>query len=363
MSSAPVFECEAAVFGKGVGESILVKLSINEWMIVDSCMDGNNQPAALSFLKSNGIDVETDVKLIMISHFHDDHIRGLSETIEQCKSAIVVISAALNTNEFEKYINALSINGQEMAKTKEINKIMALLPSLDAEDRIKYAKRDCLLYRSGSNIEVHALSPCDRDITKSKLDFVNSLKVASNSREVASAAGRLVNPNHYCIVTRIMSPTSQNNEILLGADLETSKQEGWEAVCEAVNSPKNKKTGLFKLPHHGSKTGYHARTWDELIKLNPVSVLTTYDNSSLPRCDMINIYKNLSSTVYCASKPKDLIETQKDKGKFAEALDITKKMGSTVKAIHNNSQYGYIYFNKCLTNQMTAETFLAATIL
>ena len=362
MSAAPLFECETIIFGKGIGESIIIRLSENEWMIIDSCLNDNKNPAALDYLKSRGADIENDVKLIMISHFHDDHIKGLSQIIEQCKSSLVVISAALNTAEFKEYISALSANGQEMAKTKEIDKIMNLLPELARSDRIRYAKRDCLLFRSSTDIEVHALSPCDIDITRSNLDFANSLKTASNFKEIASSAS-IVNPNHYCVVTRINSSTSSNNEILLGADLEVSGATGWEAVCNALNSPKNRKTGLFKLPHHGSQTGFHQRTWDELIKEKPVTVLTTYSRSNLPRDEMIQVYKDLSSQLYCASDPYKKPDKKKERSNISEAADLLKKMGSTVKFANNNSQFGYISFKKCLSPNLSVQPFLAAKIL
>lgn len=362
MSSVPLFKCETIIFGKGIGESIIIRLSENEWMIIDSCLNDNKNPAALEYLKSRGVDIEKDVKIIMISHFHDDHIKGLSEIIGQCKNSIVVISAALNTHEFKQYINALSKNGEEMARTKEINKIMNLLPGLNEKDRIRYAKRDCLLFRSRANIEVHALSPCDMDITQSNLDFANSLKTASNFKEIAISAN-IINPNHYCVVTRINSSTSLDNEILLGADLEVSGSTGWEAVCEALNSPKQKKTGLFKLPHHGSQTGFHQRTWDELIKTKPVSVVTTYSRSNLPRDKMINLYKSLSSELYCASDPFKSTDKKSVANNISEAADLLKKMGSSVKFASKNSQFGYIIFNECLSPNLSAHPYLAAKVL
>ncbi len=362
MALAQNFECETVIFGKGIGESIAVRLSEKEWMIIDSCLNDEKKPAALEYLKTRGVDCQNEVKIIIISHFHDDHIKGLCETITTCKNAKIVISSALNTEEFKKYIDALSANGAEMAKTKEINNIMLLLPLVLAGKRLIYAKRDCILYRSSTGIEVHALSPCDNDIVRSNLDFINSLKYATNSHDVASSA-RLVNPNHYCVVTRVLSPSSNDNEILLGADLEVSAQTGWDSVCDAINSPKPKLAGLFKLPHHGSSTGFHERTWSELLKEKPISVLTTFDKSSLPRNDMIEKYKEKSSHVYCTCLPKSLDESKSESGKLTDALKILAKMETSVKFSSSVSRFGYISITKCLTATPKVETFLSATAL
>ena len=331
-------------------------------MIIDSCLNEEKKPAALAYLKSRAIDIENDVKIIVVSHFHDDHIKGLSDTIKECTNAKIVISSALNTEEFKKYIDALSANGENMAKTKEINKIMQLLPDADKSNKLIYAKRDCILYRSQEGLEVHALSPCDRDITSSNLDFSNSLKYANNSSEIACSA-KLVNPNHYCIVTRVLSPSSENNEILLGADLEISDQKGWDAVCDAINSPRPNKAGIFKLPHHGSATGYHERTWSELLKDKPISVLTTFDKSSLPREEMIEKYKEKSSHIYCTCPPKQSGKNRKQEDKLSNALQILSKMNTSVKISQPPSRFGYISITNCLTSSPEIETHFSATIL
>lgn len=240
---------------------------------------------------------------------------------------------------------------------------MELLPSLIQQKRLFFAKRDCILFRSQSGIEVRSLSPCDNDIVSSNLNFANSLKIANNIKEIVSSA-KLVNPNHYCVVTRVSSPASGDNEILLGADLEVSKNAGWESVCDAIDSPKPKKTGLFKLPHHGSETGFHERTWDELIKDKPISILTTYDRSSLPKREMIELYKEKSSHVYCTSEPKFLKESESAHKNDKKSVEkILSKLGSSVKFSHSIGKFGYVSINDCLTPEPKIKLFHAATTL
>ncbi|MDD7846252.1 MULTISPECIES: MBL fold metallo-hydrolase [Klebsiella pneumoniae complex] len=363
MSQSQNFQCKTVIFGKGIGESIVIQLAENEWMIIDSCLNNQMKPAALEYLSEKGVDLESQVKLIVISHFHDDHIKGMHEIIKQCKNAKVVISAALNTQEFKSYINALSVNGEEMAKTQEIKNVMSLLPTLLEKKQLIIAKRDCTLYRSKDNLEVKSLSPSDNDISRSILDFANWLKYSKNANGVTCSA-RLINPNHYCVVTRVFSQTSGNDEILLGADLETSAHSGWDDVCDAIDSPRPNKVGLFKLPHHGSQTGFHQRTWDELIRSKPISILTTYDRSSLPREDMIEKYKNHSASVYCTSKPKSHQQSKKEETRIpSDALKMLSKLNSTVQISRSLGKFGYITVENCLTSNPNVKLYHAALAL
>lgn len=363
----PPSACDTIVFGKGTGESILVRISDNEWIIVDSCLNNKGKPAALDYLTNNNIDIKNDVKLIIISHFHDDHISGLSDIIESCCSATLVISAALNTEDFNEYIDALSKTGVEMAKTKEIKRIMGFFPSLLQKQRLLFAKKDCTLFRSQTGIEIHSLSPSDNDIAQSDLDFSNYMKIAKNLPDIASSA-KIVNPNHYCVVSRIFSPSSTDNEILLGADLEVKTDRGWDSVCCALNSPKPNKVGIFKLPHHGSKTGFHQKTWDDLIRSKPISIMTTYDSSSLPREDMVSIYKERSSSLHCTSQPKPYVKrpkknTDSDTGPLSEAKKILAKMDTSVSFSEVVSRFGYVKVTNCLTPAPSVTVHEAAVTL
>jgi glyoxylase-like metal-dependent hydrolase (beta-lactamase superfamily II) len=70
-------------------------------MIVDSCLDpSTKQPVSLLYLEKLGVDVVAAVKVVLVTHWHDDHIRGLSTVVEKCKSARVCYSAALLKQEF-----------------------------------------------------------------------------------------------------------------------------------------------------------------------------------------------------------------------------------------------------------------------
>ena len=94
-------EIEVSLFGPGFGESVVVHLGRGEWLIVDSCIkQGASTAAPLEYLKALGIDLATDVKRIVATHWHKDHIRGLAQTVRECSSAKFICSQALFGDEF-----------------------------------------------------------------------------------------------------------------------------------------------------------------------------------------------------------------------------------------------------------------------
>ena len=80
-NKAPEFgELEVSLFGPGVGEAACVHLGQGKWLLIDSCLNPNSgEPASLEYLKSLGVNPASDVVLIVVSHWHDDHVRGITK--------------------------------------------------------------------------------------------------------------------------------------------------------------------------------------------------------------------------------------------------------------------------------------------
>jgi len=63
-------ELEISLFGPGIGECIVVHLGNRQWMVVDSCMNvGRTEPIAVNYLNQMGVDVESDVKLVVVTQW------------------------------------------------------------------------------------------------------------------------------------------------------------------------------------------------------------------------------------------------------------------------------------------------------
>ena len=95
-------EIEISLFGPGCGESLVLHLGHGDWMIVDSCIDNVSAgPASLRYLRDLGIDPARQVKWILTTHWHDDHIRGLSATLRLCEGPN--LPAPLHSGEQSSY--------------------------------------------------------------------------------------------------------------------------------------------------------------------------------------------------------------------------------------------------------------------
>src|SRR5215813_8685763 len=89
-------QVEVDLFGPGYGESILVHLGANRWLIVDSCTEvAGGKPAALEYLDRIGVDASTSVLYLVATHWHDDHVSGFAAQVERCKAARVHFTGAM----------------------------------------------------------------------------------------------------------------------------------------------------------------------------------------------------------------------------------------------------------------------------
>jgi hypothetical protein len=93
------------------------------------------------------------------------------------------------------------------------------------------------------------------------------------------------NPNHGSVVLRL---DAGEESILLGADLinlpETFR--GWKAILNDSIVP-SRKSAVFKVPHHGSRTSHNSDVWRELLSETRHAVVTPYLPSELPGSDDI----------------------------------------------------------------------------
>src|SRR5262245_39431332 len=114
-------ELELSLFGPGKGECVVVHLGHGDWMVVDSCPgEDNSRAVALDYFGRLGIDVGRQVKLVVVSHWHDDHIRGISQVVQEAASARFACSGALQNEEFFTLVAA-----QEWTKLVEQTSGMA----------------------------------------------------------------------------------------------------------------------------------------------------------------------------------------------------------------------------------------------
>lgn len=292
-------EIEISLFGPGTGECVVVHLGQNEWMIVDSCTaTGKKEPAALEYLKSLKVPFE-QVKVVVVTHFHDDHIRGICEVVKVCADAEVFVSGALTRDESVGFALAHALGDVLSDRLKpSTHEIINLIKQLKESGRTCIKVTDStVVYRSGTTV-VHALSPSPEAVNQSTLDFASEL--TGVTKAFRKLANRL-NPNLCAIALHVCNGT---DTVLLGSDLEVSGNDllGWEAVLKSKRKP-TKAAQVFKVPHHGSSNGHHDMVVSSMLIEKPVSIITTMNTHSLPRMADLERIKEFSSEVYHTTEP------------------------------------------------------------
>lgn len=92
-------EIEVCLFGPGFGEAVAVHLGDGNWLLVDSCLDPEEKlPAVEVYLKRIGVS-DAGVRVIVASHWHDDHVRGLSRLVAAYPGAELQISGVFSDKE------------------------------------------------------------------------------------------------------------------------------------------------------------------------------------------------------------------------------------------------------------------------
>ncbi len=311
---------EISVFGPGYGECILVHLGYNEWIIVDSCIHPKTgRPAALDYLRRIGVPLES-VKLIVATHWHDDHIRGLCHTVKECGNADFVMSEALIGDEFLSVLSHFGtdpmIKGSSGAR--ELFDILSFLKS--ARKVPKRAMANTPLWMKKQQISdyrciITALSPSDYAI------YLSNFQIAKQIPELKTEKRRLlsITPNQAAVVLWIRI---NHIAILLGSDLESSSDEnsGWLAILQSPMRPEGK-ADVFKVPHHGSVNGDHPRIWDEMVSDDAIIALTPFHHgkTKLPtETDIQRICEKRSDCFITATNLVKKVKTERTVDRIIE---------------------------------------------
>lgn len=299
--SAPdLAEIEVSVFGPGYGEAIVIHIGNGKWIIIDSCFHPDlSDPTPLAYLRELKVDVAKDVALIVASHWHDDHIRGLSRIVEACISAKFVCPAAMVGKEFlalgETYA-AQNLEG--MSGAKEFIRIHALLANRTLIHAI--ANRRLLSVgpsgKFSSNVQLFSLSPTDSVMGKFLKLATSLISPRTSPKTIA------ITPNHVAVVLQLLI---DSESILLGSDLEDTTH-GWRMIIEDTARPQDASIA-FKVAHHGSTTGHNDGIWNKMLVRNAYAFLTPFARGKtvLPTPSDIARVRNLTSKGYMTANPAE----------------------------------------------------------
>ena len=306
-------EAEVSIFGPGFGECLAIHIGLNEWIVVDSCINSEaKQPAALRYFSDIGIDPANQVVAVVVTHWHDDHVNGLDRLFTACESAQLVLPIALLKHEFLDLISAYQKNA--MMVSTGVSVLTRVLEELEYrtkhKDRFptpKWAIEGKLLWKRSDfheqtpriECEIHSLSPSDTALTTALTRF-NELFPTENR-----AKNRIPTlTQNDCSVGLHLK--IGNVKLLLGADLQTtnSNQTGWMAILNSTTLPSGK-SSFFKVPHHGSSNADHPRIWRELLDSDPVAVTTPWQlaGRSLPKDSDLQRLRILTNRCFITTPP------------------------------------------------------------
>ncbi|MDL1889210.1 hypothetical protein FBQ96_06455 [Nitrospirales bacterium NOB] len=283
-------EIEISIFGPGYGESILLHLGLDYWAVIDSCPSFNSsEPAPLRYLRSVGVDPAESVRLILATHWHDDHIRGISDIFSVAKNAKFFCSAALRSREFTDLVCLSQKLMTDDPGTNEFSKVMRVLEERGGRQRKasigpEFVIAGQIMARREPPLpfELHALSPSSASLNLAFHEIKNSLENATAGTTLSQRTKRRIvaqEPNHVAIALWLKMG---DRAVLLGSDLEetANASTGWTVIADSSVRPPGK-ADVFKVAHHGSDTAHQPRVWDEMLEAAPIAALTPFINGRL----------------------------------------------------------------------------------
>ena len=292
-------ELEITLFGPGYGESIVLHVGDGSWVVVDSCINPAGEPRALQYLNELGIDPACAVRLVVATHWHDDHIRGMARLVTACSNAVFCCASVLCQQEFLAVVGSFGPNRVPGASSgvRELYDVFSRLDATAAKP--KFALADNLIFRQGS-CEIWALSP-------NSAAFLNFLQqVGSLLPEQGETKRRIpsLTPNKVSVVLWIKIG---DIAVLLGSDME---KPGWADILHSTTRPTGK-ASVLKVPHHGSANADEPSVWQDMLEPDPWAMLAPWrrGRQNLPRRSDVQRILLSTPNAYSSTQGSQLIGT------------------------------------------------------
>ncbi len=275
---------EVVVLGKGVGESVLVRVG-EEWTVIDSFMVDSpdrpgRAPAPVVYLRQHGVDL-MNVRAVILSHLHADHCRGIDEVVLKCRNARFYLPAAVPDAVWRDIVK-IAVPTENRAALDEI--ATAYRYAID-DDRFSTAAAVSIVHQSTDCLR--AIGPSDRAVQAAREPL------AQND---LAGARRVLDKNYTSIVVLLMFGAAV---ALLGADMDAEADLGWpRLLAEHAGSDWIGGVGLVKVAHHGSETAHHAEMYQRWTK-NALGVIAP-NGSRLPKESMIETLRGHLRALYLA---------------------------------------------------------------
>lgn len=341
-------EIEVTTISGGLnGESVVLHLGDDKWVIIDSCKgEGIKLPLPLYYLKEIEVDFE-NVILIICTHWHTDHINGLVEVVKECENAKFVMGKIGNKKDF--ILRLLDPENESPEDKRGIEEtFVGCMEELQKRKTFlkypEYALCNTSLYDDylkGCPVKLTALSPSGLLYEDFDRDMIDESKESLSTNKEK----KLYDLN-LCSIA--LSLTVGTELIILGADMERNdplrkknqfcvkncekyERYGWCNALRASNVlSKNKRFGNIKLPHHASITGFCPLIWDECSRVATSTLYST--KNRLPKTNMLRTYKPLVSDYYLASR-HELNQPYEEGNLLGDIMDDPSSKPSTSASV------------------------------
>ena len=282
---------EVAVLGKGVGESIVLRLD-DKWVIVDSFKErsanGRFRPAPLQYLEDRGVNAATDVRSVVLTHLHADHSEGIDEVVATCRRARFYMPSAVPGREWNAVLNELARDSSAPRRRKMQQIANAFRAAWD-DDRFQAVGATSVI--STGSLELYAIGPTVR------------AENAVTTPGVLMGPGAVVRENFTSIVLWLCAG---NAAALLCADMDCDDQFGWRSLLEEqASSAWLRGAKLVKVSHHGSRRAHEPDVFSSWTD-RPVAVITPNRANDLPAPEVVEELKQLCFSVWLANAHGDV---------------------------------------------------------
>lgn len=308
-------QIEVSLFGPGFGECVVLHIGGGEWVVVDSCADrGKSESIVLDYFKAIGVEPD-QIVLIVASHWHSDHTKGLSSLVASAPNAQFCCAMALSSEEFLRFASVYE--NVQFEAGSGVDEILNAFRALEKRKShpVWAVKSRQLLRNRGLNqeVDVWSLSPSDGQITQFLRDIASGLP--GHGEALKRAQSR--NANDLTIVLQVLAG---NTSILLGGDLEQTRDpvRGWQAVVTCDSRPPVQ-SAIFKVPHHGAPNGHNQDVWDGMLVSPKIGIVAPYSRGVTPRPSPDDCARLLSLTdnAYLTSN-SHLAQKRKKRDRFVE---------------------------------------------
>jgi hypothetical protein len=263
-------------------------------------------------LRTFGTSALEGVKLVVATHWHDDHIRGLAQILASSPNAAFACSMALQSMQFLTLVEVNAEGIQGGTGVEEFRSIYDLLLARDAAKRPKvlitpqFAIQNRLLLslagaQRPASATITSLSPSDGTVRQALVDIAQLIPQPGDEQRRLTYS----TPNKTSVVLWV---EAGGKRALLGADLEHTGNpgEGWVGILSAFQ-PTSKAT-FFKIPHHGSPNAHCEEVWQDLLDTTPTAFLTPFTSGKgLPQDEdllrLLRLTPNIFATARLPKRP------------------------------------------------------------